>query len=97
MKFIQQYWRKIVYVLIGIGLIATFFGNPAFRTLLKQYSTVKELEKQLNDIREENFRLRRQLYSLKHDPLMIEEVARRELKMIKPGEIIYLDEKTNVK
>jgi cell division protein FtsB len=62
-------------------------GLLAMRQARRQYRT---LEQSLADARAENVRLREEARRLREDPEAIEEIARRELGLIKPGERLFI-------
>lgn len=53
-------------------------------------STHRRLERDLDRLRRENRRMRSQARRLREDPAAIEAIARRELGLIRPGEIVFL-------
>ena len=71
-----------------LGLV-TFFGDKGifhlFR-LQKELVRIKETNVQLE---QENAKLKEDVERLKHEKRTIEEIARRELGMVKEGEIVY--------
>jgi len=75
-------------------LIATlFFIN---RVYLPGFERIRSAKKELLSLRKENERLkkenesiRREIEALKNDLFMIEEIARKELGLAKPGEVVY--------
>lgn len=71
-----------------LGLV-TFFGEKGifhlFR-LQKELVRIKETNVQLE---QENAKLKEDVERLKHEKRTIEEIARRELGMVKEGEIVY--------
>jgi len=82
--------RRIFFRWLIICLVLFFlFGNRGFRNLIRGQFRLKKLEKELVKLSNENQELRRQLYSLETDPLVIERIARAKLNFIKPGETIY--------
>ena len=50
----------------------------------------RALEESLGRARAENARLREDARRLREDPIAIEEIARRELGLIKPGEKLFI-------
>jgi cell division protein FtsB len=49
-----------------------------------------ELARQISQLREQNKALRETARSLREDPITIEELARRELGLIRPGEKLFI-------
>lgn len=62
------------------GLLETFKKRQEFRTL----------EQSITRARVENEQLRQEAWRLRHDPKAIEDLARRELGLIKPGEKLFI-------
>ena len=62
-------------------------GLLAMRRARRQYS---ELSASIVQLRAENVRLREEARRLREDPTAIEELARRELGLIRPGEKVFI-------
>lgn len=73
---------SIIILLISIFLPLKIKKNELIQQKQKQRETVKQLTK-------ENISLREELKLLKESPDYVEEVARRELGLIKKSEIIF--------
>jgi cell division protein FtsB/cell division protein DivIC len=80
----------------------TFFGDKGIIHLLrlqKEWGRIKEANVK---IEEENRKLREEVKRLQYEKRYIEEIARKELGMVKEGEVIYQfdppdDKKQNMK
>jgi cell division protein FtsB/cell division protein DivIC len=91
----------ILFLLLIFGFF-TFFGDKGifhFLRLQKELGRTKEMN---TKVEEENQKLREEVRRLQHEKRYIEEIARKELGMVKEGEIIYQfdspnDEKLNSK
>jgi cell division protein FtsL len=78
----------ILIVLLILGIF-TFFGEKGIFHLIglqKELSRIKGINLKLD---EENQNLREEINRLKNDKRYIEEIARKELGMVKENEIIY--------
>ena len=62
------------------GLLATLTANRRYPRLAER----------LEELRRENDRLREEARRLREDPAMIEEIARRDLGLIRPGERLFI-------
>jgi cell division protein FtsL len=74
--------------LLILGLL-TFFGEKGIFHLLhlrKELIRIKETNKKMD---EENLKLKEEVKRLQQDKRYIEEIARKELGMVKEGEVIY--------
>lgn len=81
--------RRYRWVLVGLGVLAILVGNRGFWTMVRHRRELSRLERQLQELRQESKRLDREIALAERDPAYIERVARRELGLIRPGEIEY--------
>lgn len=73
-----------------IGLAALgFLSSGTVRTYWQRKMALRRLQAKLEDLRRENQQLSQELQRLRTDPRAIEQVARRDLGLIQPGEIEY--------
>jgi cell division protein FtsB len=85
--------RAVEYVLIFIGcvlVIDSLVGEKGFIAMVQAGREQRALEAQVGAARDENVRLREEARRLREDPSAIEEIARRELGLIKPGEKLFI-------
>jgi cell division protein FtsB len=86
--------RRIVrYALVFIGcvlVVDALVGDNGLLAIKKARQEYRTLEQSLAHARTENARLREEARRLREDPAAIEEVARRELGLIKPGEKLFI-------
>ena len=81
------------YLLIVVALVLVIdalVGEKGFLEIVKKGQEYRVLEQSLADARAENARLRDQARQLREDPDAIENIARRELGLIKPGEKLFI-------
>jgi cell division protein FtsB len=76
-----------ITLLIVVDAIAGEKGLLALLQARREYSA---LERSLERARTENAELREMARRLREDPTAIEEQARRELGLIKPGEMLFI-------
>jgi len=78
-------------VLVGaVLLIDAFVGDKGLLAMMEAREQYRLLEQSLAEARAENARLREQARRLREDPAAIEEIARRELGLIRPGEKLFI-------
>ena len=85
--------RAVQYLLLGVGLVLVvdaLVGDKGLIEMMKKRDEYRALEQTLNRARSDNARLREEARRLKEDPAAIEEIARRELGLIKPGEKLFI-------
>src|SRR5690606_25637887 len=85
--------RAVQYVLIFIGavlFIDALVGEKGLLAMRQAREQERLAEAALAAARQENARLREEARRLREDPSAIEEIARRELGLIKPGERLFI-------
>jgi cell division protein FtsL len=89
--------KKHLLLLILIPLlilgVLTFFGEKGILQLFRLKKEVVQIKERNTKLEEENQKLREEVKRLQKDKRYIEEIARKELGMVKEGEIIYQFEK----
>lgn len=76
--------------LLALAVLAAFlFSNQGIRSYWSKRRTAKELEKKLEDLKRSNQEMVFEVHRLKNDPRALEQVARRELGLLQPGEMEY--------
>jgi cell division protein FtsB len=86
--------RKKRFLLVIVGFLVilgflSFFGEKGILHLLrlkKELAGIKEANQQMEV---ENQKLKEEVERLRHEKRYLEEIARKELGMVKEGEIIY--------
>ena len=86
--------RRLVYgllFLVGSAIVVDgLVGDRGLLAMLRARHEYDTLAATIGNQRSENARLREEARRLKEDPAAIEEVARRELGLIKPGERVFI-------
>lgn len=75
-------------LLVTLSLF-TIFGERGVLHLLRLWGEKRELEERNFLLQKENELLRERIYRLRHDNQYLEKIAREELGLVRPGEIIY--------
>lgn len=87
---ISQHWVIYVFcVLLVILSLFTIFGERGLLHLRRLREQKKKLGETSFLLRKENKMLRERIYGLRHDDQYLEKIAREELGLVRPGEIIY--------
>jgi cell division protein FtsB len=80
----------LVLVLVCVGLVVhEIFGTNGYLALRRQKQQHQALEQQIQQLKQQNDHLQREIKALKTDPQAIEKLAREQMHLAKPGEIIY--------
>jgi cell division protein FtsB len=86
--------RRIVQLLLVFGAVVTIVdglvGDRGLPATLRARREYDELAAGIARQRGENARLREEARRLREDPSIIEEIARRELGLIKAGETVFI-------
>ena len=85
--------RVVRYVVVAVGfvlIIDALVGDRGFLAMLKARQQYRTLEMSLARSKTENAQLREQARELREDPEAIEDIARRELGLIRPGEKLFI-------
>ena len=85
--------RAVQYFFLLVGcvlVIDAFVGEKGLLAMLQAREQYRTLEQSLAEVRSENARLREEGRRLREDPSAVEELARRELGLIKPGEKLFI-------
>jgi len=84
----------IVHVLLlfvaVIIVVDALVGDRGFLAMLRARRESDQLAATIANQRADNARLREEARRLREDPSAIEEVARRELGLIRPGELVFI-------
>ncbi len=84
----------LLFVFLVMGLL-TFFGEKGILHLLRFKGELTRIKEENQRAEEENQRLREEVKRLQQEKRYIEEIARKELGMVKEGEVIYQFESPN--
>ena len=82
--------RRVLVFATCVLLLDALFGERGLAETMRARQVVEEAEAGLLRLKQENAGLREQIRRLQEDPATIESVARAELGMIRPGEILVV-------
>ena len=85
--------RAVQYLLLFVGsilVVDALVGEKGLLAIMKARQEYQALEQSLHGARSENARLREEARRLREDPAAIEDIARRELGLIRPGEKLFI-------
>ena len=82
--------RHALVFITAVIIIDAIAGEKGLLALLQARREYSALERSLERARTENADLREMARRLREDPSAIEERARRELGLIKPGEVLFI-------
>jgi cell division protein FtsB len=84
--------RRVIYLfsclLVALALF-TAFGERGVFHLWRLRGEKQQLQERNFVLQKENDALRERVYRIRHDDLYLEKIAREELGLVRPGEIVY--------
>lgn len=86
-------YRNAVFVLILVCvalIVHEIFGEHGYLALRQQQRELQSLQQQIGQLQKENQQFEQQIKALKSDPKAIEKLAREQMRLARPGEIIYI-------
>ncbi len=90
---IGEYLRKNVRQILALALFALLvhdvFGQHGFIAMRRTQKEIDQIREQIGKLNDENKSLSAQVTSLKSDPKSIERIAREEMGLARPGEMIF--------
>ncbi len=85
---LRQYGRVLLGLLLLILLVHDIFGTHGYLAMRRTQQEIKKVNAGLDQLNKENLQLEQEVRELKTDPHKIEKIARDELGLAKPGEVI---------
>jgi cell division protein FtsB len=81
--------KKIIILFILCLCLAGVIFIPGYLRIKKLVGQNRELERQIEEIKQANRKLLEEQLKLKSDPVYLEKVAREKLGIAREGEVIY--------
>jgi cell division protein FtsB len=90
---LKTFLRSNIKNFFALALLALvvhdILGAHGFIAMRRTQKNIEQIQKQIGTLNEENKALSEQVYALKTDPNAVERIAREEMGLARPGEIIY--------
>jgi cell division protein FtsB len=90
---LKEFLRANFAAILGLFLLAIFvhdlFGEHGFLAMRRLQQEAEQLSVEIEKLNAENKKLASEVQSLKTDPRAIERIAREEMGLAKPGELIF--------
>ena len=87
-SMLRQYGRVLLGLLVLVLVVHDIFGTHGFLAMRRTQNEIKKVQAALEQLNKENLELAQEVKELKTDPRKIENIARDELGLAKPGEVI---------
>ena len=85
---LRQHGRALLALLVLVLLVHDIFGTHGFLAMRRKQQEIKKVITDLDQLNKENLQLEQEVRELKTDPRKIEKIARDELGLARPGEVI---------
>jgi cell division protein FtsL len=87
-SLVRQYGRGLLGLLVLVMIVHDVFGTHGFLAMRRTQNEIRKVQADLDALREENAALAQEVKDLNSDPRLIEKIARDDLGLARPGEII---------
>jgi cell division protein FtsB len=87
--FLKKNARQILGIAFLALLVHDIFGAHGIIAMRRTQKDIQQIRAQIGKINSENKLLSGQIVSLKSDPKAIERIAREEMGLARPGELIF--------
>ena len=84
----RRYGRGLLALAVAVLVVHDIFGTHGFLVMRRTRSEIRKVQADLDRLNKENADLDQQVKDLKTDPRLIEKIAREDLVLARPGEII---------
>lgn len=87
-KLMHHYGRHLLVIFVVVLVVHDIFGPHGFVVMRRKQREIQKVNAQIERLNKENAALEQNVRDLKTDPQTIRKIAREELGLAKPGEII---------
>lgn len=87
-KLVHAYGRHLLVIFVLVLLVHDVFGTHGFLAMRHKQQEIQKVTSEVERLNRENAELQREKQDLKTDPQAIRRIAREELQLAHPGEII---------
>lgn len=87
-SFFRRHGRALLLLLALLLVVHDIFGQHGFLAMRRMQREIARVKQDLERLNEENRQLADHVKALKSDPQLIEKIARDELGLARPGEVI---------
>ncbi len=87
-EMLRRHGRTLLIPLVAVLVVHDIFGQHGFLAMRRTEREIAKVMQDLDRLNAENRELADQVKALKSDPQLIEKIARDELGLARPGEVI---------
>ena len=88
-RFLRENASAFLWTGLALLLVQDVFGTHGVLAMRRSQREAGEIRKEIEKLNDENRQLQDRVKDLKSDPQAIEEIARKEMGLAKPGELIF--------
>ena len=88
-SLLRRHARTILAVALAALLVHDIFGAHGLLAMRRTQKEIERLREEITQVNAENRELAEQVEALKTDPQLIERIAREEMGLARPGELIF--------
>ena len=87
-RLLSHYGRHLLVIFVVVLVVHDVFGPHGYLVMRRKQLEIQKVNAQLDKLNKENAELEQQVKDLRTDPQTIRKIAREELGLAQPGEII---------
>jgi cell division protein FtsB len=87
-EFLRQHGRGLLGLLVAVMMVHDVFGTHGFLAMRRTQNEIAKVKANLEQLSKENAALAQEVKDLQSDPRLIEKIARDDLGLARPGEVI---------
>ena len=87
-SLMRQYGRGLLGLLVLVMIVHDVFGTHGFLAMRRTQTEIRKVKADIETLSKENAALAQEVKDLNSDPRLIEKIARDDLGLARPGEII---------
>ena len=87
-KLLANYGRQMLLIFVVVLIVHDIFGPHGYLVMRRKQQEIQKVNATLDKLNKENASLEQEVKDLKSDPQTIRKIAREELGLAQPGEII---------
>lgn len=86
--FLRHYGGPLLFLLALVLVVHDIFGTHGYMAMRRTQQEIKKVDAQMQQLNKENEQLQQEVTDLKTNRHKIEKIAREELGLARPGEVI---------
>lgn len=89
LQLVRKNWKSVVVVGLGLLFVQDIFGTHGVLAMHRSQKEAAQMRQQIKQLTDENCQLVERVKDLKSDPEAIEQIARENMGLARPGEYIF--------